>query len=126
MRTVPAPSFVPRRSRGREPARDVGYVSRITTMRLDPMPRILQPAAIALSLAIAASTVHAQTTPPRIAATNQDLFTYLDMPTPTSVRLGSGAPGPGYWQNRADYTNKATLDTTQHRITGSETIHYTN
>src|SRR4051812_44803257 len=75
---------------------------------------------------LVAAPVAAQNTATRLPPTNQDIFQYLEMPTPTSVRTGSGAPGPGYWQNRADYTIRATLDTTQHRITGSETIHYTN
>jgi len=53
-------------------------------------------------------------------------FRQLSLPTPTPFRAGSGAPGSGYWQQRADYTIQATLDTTKHAITGSETIRYTN
>ena len=34
-------------------------------------------------------------------------------PAPNAYRDASGAPGPAYWQNRADYTLQATLDTTQ-------------
>ena len=41
-------------------------------------------------------------------------------------RSGSGAPGPEYWQQRADYTIAATLDTTQQRVSGTVTIRYTN
>ena len=41
-------------------------------------------------------------------------------------RSASGEPGPAYWQNRADYKITATLDTTQHRVTGSVTITYKN
>ena len=37
-------------------------------------------------------------------------------------RSASGAPGPAYWQNRADYKIVATLDTAPHRLTGSVTI----
>jgi len=44
----------------------------------------------------------------------------------TAFRGGSGAPGPLYWQNRADYNLAATLDTTQHQISGTSEIHYTN
>ena len=33
--------------------------------------------------------------------------------SPSAVRTGSGAPGARYWQNRADYDLKATLDTAQ-------------
>ena len=34
-----------------------------------------------------------------------DAFRQLDeiLPTPTDVRLASGAPGPGYWQQKVDY-----------------------
>lgn len=41
-------------------------------------------------------------------------------------RSASGAPGPAYWQNRADYKIVATLDTMQHRVTGTVTITYKN
>ncbi|WP_162852681.1 M1 family metallopeptidase [Dinghuibacter silviterrae] len=41
-------------------------------------------------------------------------------------RTGSGAPGIKYWQNRADYTLNATLDTTRHRLSGTTVINYTN
>ncbi len=45
---------------------------------------------------------------------------------PNAYRLGSGLPGPAYWQNRADYTIKATIETGPHVLHGSETIAYTN
>ncbi len=41
-------------------------------------------------------------------------------------RSASGEPGPAYWQNRADYKIEATLDTAQHKITGSVIITYKN
>ena len=41
-------------------------------------------------------------------------------------RSGSGAPGPSYWQNRADYKITATLDTANKEITGNVEITYTN
>ncbi len=41
-------------------------------------------------------------------------------------RSASGQPGPEYWQNRADYTIKATLDTIKHAVNGEVTITYTN
>src|SRR5690348_16915031 len=37
-----------------------------------------------------------------------------------------GAPAAGYWQNRADYTLQASLDTVSNVLTGEETILYTN
>ncbi|MEO8720281.1 MAG: M1 family metallopeptidase [Ginsengibacter sp.] len=41
-------------------------------------------------------------------------------------RAANGAPGPNYWQNRADYTLQATIDTVGNTLTGTETISYTN
>lgn len=41
-------------------------------------------------------------------------------------RSAGGAPGPKYWQNRADYNINVTLDTAKHRINGSVQITYTN
>ena len=38
----------------------------------------------------------------------------------------NGAPGPAYWQNRADYHLHATLDTATKTINATETIDYTN
>ncbi len=41
-------------------------------------------------------------------------------------RSGSGAPGPMYFQNKADYTISCTLDTVKDEISGTVTITYTN
>ena len=49
-----------------------------------------------------------------------------DWPDPTAMRNAGGAPGPAYWQQRADYVIKASLDTLEHTITGSERITYHN
>src|SRR5439155_6399673 len=53
-------------------------------------------------------------------------FRRLTLPTPTEMREGAGTPGPRYWQHRADYTIRATLDTATHTIAGSETLRYAN
>ena len=57
-----------------------------------------------------------------------DPFRQLDemLPTPTDVRLASGAPGPGYWQQKVDYDIKVRLDADAHRLEGSERIIYAN
>jgi hypothetical protein len=57
-----------------------------------------------------------------------ELFRQLEgeLATPSATRAASGAPGHRYWQQRADYLIKASLDETKHRITGQETITYTN
>ena len=44
----------------------------------------------------------------------------------TIYRSGSGNPGPGYWQNQANYKISATLDTEQNRIFGNVKIEYVN
>src|SRR5258707_14171813 len=62
--------------------------------------------------------------PPQVGDTSP--FRRLALPTPTLIREGSGRPGPRYWQQRADYTIHASLDTATHTIAGSETIRYTN
>ena len=48
------------------------------------------------------------------------------LPSPNSNRLASGAPGPNYWQQRADYHIKVILDDENQRLIGSETINYQN
>src|SRR6185369_5375713 len=53
-------------------------------------------------------------------------FRALVLPTPNVYRAGSGRPGPQYWQQRVDYRIEATLDVTTPRVTGRETIRYTN
>ena len=57
-----------------------------------------------------------------------DKFAQLEtlLPTPNAYRTASGAPGPDYWQQRADYDIKVTLDDAKQAITGRETITYTN
>ena len=54
------------------------------------------------------------------------IFSPAPLPLPTEIRRADGAPGRGYWQQRADYLIRATLDTASQRITGTESIRYTN
>jgi hypothetical protein len=58
----------------------------------------------------------------------QGKFEQLDqlLPTPNEYRSASGAPGPKYWQQRADYLINAELNDENQSITGSETITYFN
>ena len=48
------------------------------------------------------------------------------LPTPNIYRTASGAPGQGYWQNRADYEITAFLDEDKRNLRGSETVTYYN
>ena len=60
------------------------------------------------------------------AQINSSVFPPMDWPTPNSHRTADGRPGQNYWQQRADYDIKATLDTAASRVSGTETITYTN
>jgi hypothetical protein len=75
---------------------------------------------IALTLALAASA-HA-------AEPFDDKFRQLDelLPTPTTTRTASGAPGHEYWQQRADYKLRATLDEAKRAVSGAGTVTYHN
>lgn len=54
-------------------------------------------------------------------------FAPFAYPQPANAfRTASGKPGPLFWQNRADYQIKATLDPATRLLSGSETIAYTN
>ena len=48
------------------------------------------------------------------------------LPTPNEYRTGSGAPGPKYWQQKADYVISVELNEPANSISGTETITYTN
>ncbi|GAB4031086.1 M1 family metallopeptidase [Spirosoma gilvum] len=78
-------------------------------------------------LAISAGSALAQPTAPSTQHANTR-FEQLGpiLPTPNTFRTASGAPGKDYFQNRADYDIKATLDDATQKITGSETITYHN
>jgi hypothetical protein len=49
-----------------------------------------------------------------------------EWPGPNRYRGANGAPGPDYWQQRANYKISATLDTTSRSISGSVQINYSN
>lgn len=55
-------------------------------------------------------------------------FEQLDylIPSPNEYRTASGAPGPRYWQQRADYDIEATLDEKNQMLRGKETVTYFN
>src|SRR3989442_504793 len=71
---------------------------------------------LTLAVALAIQSQVADTSP----------FRALPLPTPGRVRGASGAPGPDYWQQRADYVIHAALDTATQTIHGTERIHYVN
>ena len=57
-----------------------------------------------------------------------DKFRQLEevLPTPNERRTASGAPGPAYWQQQADYVIDVEINEKTHQVIGSETITYTN
>lgn len=71
----------------------------------------------ALTIALSGLSVSAQTK-----------FAQLDieLPTPNEYRTAAGAPGHGYYQQKADYKMNLTLDDTKQTIRGEEVITYTN
>jgi hypothetical protein len=62
----------------------------------------------------------------RAPVADTGIFSPLPLPEPNAVRRQSGAPGREYWQQRADYTIAATLDTASKTLKGTVTIRYTN
>jgi len=64
--------------------------------------------------------------PVRAGIRDTSPFRVLETDPPNVYRSASGAPGPSYWQQRADYAIRASLDTASHTIRGEETIRYTN
>ena len=65
----------------------------------------------------------------RFATVDDDPFhrvDRMDWPGPNRFRSASGEPGSDYWQQRADYSISAALDTAAKSITGAVTIKYEN
>jgi hypothetical protein len=78
-------------------------------------------------LCLTAAPVLAQQPQSTIAgAPDTTAFRRLTLPTPNEFRTGSGGPGRRYWQQRADYVIRATLDTVSRTVRGTERISYTN
>lgn len=80
--------------------------------------------------AVLLSTVGSNAQAPAAAGSNYDplqTFAPLTLPDPVNVyRSSNGAPGPQYWQNRADYELHASIDTRTKTLTCTELITYTN
>ncbi|POS01465.1 peptidase M1-like protein [Flavobacterium croceum DSM 17960] len=79
---------------------------------------------VALNLFVA----HAQQTPQKVSEKNVDKFAqmYDLLATPNMYRTASGAPGPEYYQQQADYKINIELDDKNQKLFGEETITYTN
>jgi len=80
-------------------------------------------------LLITTTSLWGQTAPDSIQYDHREVFDSPPWPTTTGdTRSAGGQPGQHYWQNRADYLIKATLNemTQDTTITGEVTISYTN
>jgi len=90
----------------------------VTSTRASLLALVLLPASLLL----------AQNAAPT-ASTYDPLKTFAPLTLPGAVnvyRSSNGAPGPQYWQNRADYELHATIATDTKTLTGTEVITYTN
>ncbi|MCA9275815.1 MAG: M1 family metallopeptidase [Phycisphaerales bacterium] len=56
----------------------------------------------------------------------QNIFRQIGWATPSEMRLGSGQPGPDYWQQQCDYEIQATLEPESGVISASMRVTYTN
>jgi len=94
---------------------------KISLFTKSPMLPLAAAAAVLLALpALAASTAPSRFDP-------LQTFAPYSYPQPaTAYRSASGKPGPLFWQNRAGYQIKATLDPAARLLSGSEVISCTD
>ncbi len=94
-------------------------------MKIDSLIRLLPLLFVPLLLG---TDVGSQELPNTKHADSVDRFYQIDswLPTPTPQRTASGAPGPSYWQQRADYEIDVTLDDQNQRLSGVAKIDYHN
>ena len=84
---------------------------------------------LALALVFITSTFFAQEQKPdKKGHYNISKFRQLkeELATPNMFRTGSGAPGPAYYQQQADYKMDIVLDDKTQKLSGEETITYFN
>jgi hypothetical protein len=93
-------------------------------------PQVLTPVVLdtaSRTVRVASAPASTATSSPRTTADDPlARIDRMDWPGPNVYRAASGMPGPDYWQQRADYTIAATLDTAQQRVSGTVTIRYIN
>ncbi len=81
---------------------------------------------IAMSLSVLAATAQNIRNNPTSNHGNKFEQLGIILNDPNMYRSASGAPGPAYWQQKADYVINVELDDKNQKIMGSETITYTN
>ena len=57
---------------------------------------------------------------------HETIFSPIPWPAPSELRLGSGVPGPAYWQNQADHLIAVDFDPVRRRVAAQQRITYTN
>ena len=77
---------------------------------------------------LTATQLTAQETPREPGHTDNNKFSqmYSEMATPNMFRTASGAPGPAYYQQQADYKIDVELDDENTKLYGTETVTYHN
>ena len=105
-----------------------GSILRLTLALFVAAPLTAQQPTTPPTPALPGASARTTLTGPQLRAPVADtgVFSPVALPTPNLMRSAGGEPGPRYWQQRVDYTIKATLDTTARTLRGTETIRYTN
>ena len=98
------------------------------------MPAVAAIAAVSIALAFGAPpdiSLERGSNPNAVAPSvlnEGDPFRQLDetLPTPSETRTASGAPGPRYWQQKADFDIEVTLDPKAAELIGHQRVRYHN
>jgi hypothetical protein len=89
---------------------------------------IMKKIVFVLYVSLVSMVAHAQNIMNNPTSNHGNKFEQLGtiLSTPNEYRTASGAPGNKYWQQRCDYDIKCTLDETNLKLTGNETLTYYN
>lgn len=88
--------------------------------------RLRHNACACLVLPLSLPLCHAETVAAHHFSPRETFAPYVYRNPANTYRSASGLPGPSYWQNRADYVIRATLEPRSRTLSGSEVITYTN
>ncbi len=95
-------------------------------------PELVRSGALLASVALSwgagrpSAALVAQESQVHVAHVRASPFRPLELRPPNAFRTAAGTPGPLYWQQRADYSIQASLDTEAHVVSGEETVYYKN
>jgi hypothetical protein len=100
----------------------------VPTFTVRPMTPSVCRIIAAFLLLVPALGAQSSSRPPIINTSLDDIFRLgmFEYPPSSVYRDASGHPGPQYWQQKADYDIRATLDTGANTVSGTVTIRYTN